>query len=228
MKNRPANHHSLPAIKRLDELKPLKKQLQERTKKIEEYKKKQALQKRQIKTDQQLFQEQMQNVTPLQHEIRAQLEKVPIEPLPFKRIADDIQVMHDSLSDEFDVESLLETDDTLSYRVPGIGPDVVKKLRRGYWTIEAEMDLHGYRRDEARNKLNEFIQHAYKNAIRCVRIIHGKGLGSPGRVPVLKSYVLSWLVQKNEVLAYVQARAADGGSGALVVLLKAHSTRKKA
>ena len=75
------------------------------------------------------------------------------------------------------------------------------------------------RRDDAREALSIFIREAYKQGVRCVRVVHGKGLGSPGKVPVLKHRVHGWLVQKNEVLAFVQAKPADGGAGALVVLL---------
>ncbi|MEG0445850.1 MAG: Smr/MutS family protein, partial [Comamonas sp.] len=80
--------------------------------------------------------------------------------------------------------------------------------------------LHGLRSDEAREALGQFIRLSHRTGIRCVRIVHGKGLGSPGRMPVLKSKVQRWLVQKKEVLAFVQARPAEGGAGALVVLLQ--------
>ena len=127
--------------------------------------------------------------------------------------------MREALSDEFDVETLLDTDETLSYKRPGLGPDVVRKLRRGQWQLQGQIDLHGLRREDARQALADFIRHAHKNGWRCVRVIHGKGLGSPGKTPVLKGRVHSWLVQKKEVLAFAQARPADGGAGALVVLL---------
>jgi DNA-nicking Smr family endonuclease len=80
--------------------------------------------------------------------------------------------------------------------------------------------LHGLRTEQAREQLSDFIRESLKRGWRCVRIVHGKGLGSPGRVPVLKDKVRRWLVQKNEVLAFVQARADEGGAGALVVLLR--------
>ena len=83
-----------------------------------------------------------------------------------------------------------------------------------------QLDLHGLRRDAARQHLADFLRHGVRDGLRCVRVIHGKGNGSPGREPVLKSRVKSWLVQKNEVMAFVQARASDGGNGALLVLLR--------
>jgi DNA-nicking Smr family endonuclease len=146
----------------------------------------------------------------------------PLRPRPpvtaRQRERDEAAVMLEAISDEFDVESLLDTDDTLSFRRPGIGPEVVRKLRRGVWAIQAELDLHGLRRDEARERLNRFVHDAKRGGLRCVRVIHGKGNGSPGREPVLKSKVKSWLVQKQEVIAFTQARASDGGNGALLVL----------
>ena len=136
-----------------------------------------------------------------------------------QRERDEAAVMHEAISDEFDVESLLDTDEGLSFRRPGIGVEVVRKLRRGVWAIQAQLDLHGLRRDEARERLALFLHDARRSGLRCVRVVHGKGNGSPGREPVLKSRVKAWLVQKNEVIAFAQARASDGGTGALLVLL---------
>ena len=97
--------------------------------------------------------------------------------------------------------------------------DVVTRLRRGHWAIQAQLDLHGLRREEARERLNRFVHDARRDGLRCVRVIHGKGNGSPGREPVLKGKVKTWLVQKKDVIAFTQARASDGGTGALMVLL---------
>lgn len=143
-----------------------------------------------------------------------------VAPRPLQRERDEALVMREALSDEFDIETLLHTDEMLSYRRPGLGPDVVRKLREGRWSIQRQIDLHGLRTDEAREALGRFIRETHQLGLRCVRVVHGKGLGSPGRTPVLKSRVLRWLVQKNEVMAFVQARPAEGGAGALVVLLR--------
>ncbi|MFN4267087.1 MAG: Smr/MutS family protein [Aquabacterium sp.] len=140
-------------------------------------------------------------------------------PVPTSREQDEKQVLTESLSDEFDVESLLETDESLAWRRPEIGVDVVRKLRRGVWAIQNQIDLHGMRTDEAREALGQFMREAQTKGWRCVRVVHGKGLGSPGRQPVLKDKVKRWLVQSDRVLAFVQARGDDGGAGALVVLL---------
>jgi DNA-nicking Smr family endonuclease len=94
-------------------------------------------------------------------------------------------------------------------------------LRRGHWVVQAKIDLHGLVADEARTYVAEFLADCKKRGIRCVRIIHGKGLGSRNREPVLKNKLRNWLMQRDEVIAYAQARQADGGSGAVIVLLKA-------
>jgi DNA-nicking Smr family endonuclease len=141
-------------------------------------------------------------------------------PVPARRQADEQEVLKSSLSDEFDVESLLETDESLSWRRPELGIDVVRKLRRGVWALQGELDMHGLRTDEARERLSQFLREAHLKGWRCVRVVHGKGLGSPGKQPVLKDKAKRWLVQSERVLAFVQARADEGGAGALVVLLQ--------
>lgn len=141
-------------------------------------------------------------------------------PIAAQRTLDDQAVLRESLSDEFDVTTLLDVDDAMSFRRPGIGTDVTRKLRSGHWSLQAQLDLHGLRRDEARETLANFIREAHRQGLRCLRVVHGKGLGSPGKTPVLKAKVQAWLIQKNEVLAFVQAKASEGGAGALVVLLQ--------
>ena len=169
--------------------------------------------------EQELFASSVGAVTPLPQRGRAELRPEPPAPEPRQRQRDEAAALRETLSDEFDVESLLETDAALSFRRPGIGPDALKKLRRGAWAIQAQVDLHGLRSDEAREHLAAFLRDARKRGLRCVRVIHGKGNGSPGKEPVLKGKVKRWLVQKEVVLAFAQARAAEGGAGALVVLL---------
>ncbi|MFC5474259.1 Smr/MutS family protein [Paraherbaspirillum soli] len=142
------------------------------------------------------------------------------QPIARQHLADEQAALQESLSDEFTIDTLLDSDASLSFARSGIGPDVLRKLRRGHWVIQQELDLHGMRRDEAREALAEFLRLAAKRGWRCVRIIHGKGLGSINKEPVLKAKVRNWLVQKEEVLAFCQATAAEGGAGALVVLLK--------
>lgn len=159
-------------------------------------------------------------VTPLPKVDRFSFEAVPPTPRPLQHELDEQRVLREAMSDEFDVSTLLDVDDQLSFRRPGIGLDVTKKLRGGHWSIQRQLDLHGLRSDEAREALGQFIRLSHRTGLRCVRVVHGKGLGSPGKTPVLKAKVQRWLVQKKEVLAFVQARPADGGAGALVVLLQ--------
>lgn len=166
-----------------------------------------------------LFKRAVGAVKPLAHAPRVSLSGEPAKPLALQQMLDDDNVLRESLSDDFDVSTLLDTDDELSYRRSGIGTDVTQKLRKGHWSLQGQIDLHGLRSDEAREALGQFIRDAHKRGWRCVRVVHGKGLGSPGKTPVLKSKVQRWLVQKNEVLAFVQAKGSEGGAGALVVLL---------
>ena len=174
---------------------------------------------RRAKAEKTLFQRAVGPVKPLASRPRVELNSTPAPPKAFQQKRDDDRVLHESLSDDFDVSTLLDTDDELSYRRSGIGTDVTQRLRKGHWSLQGQIDLHGLRSDEAREALGQFIRDAYKRGWRCVRVVHGKGLGSPGKTPVLKSKVQRWLVQKNEVLAFVQAKASEGGAGALVVLL---------
>lgn len=164
-------------------------------------------------------------VVPLPDRGQALIERPRPAPWPRQRERDEQQVLLQALSDEFDAESLMETDDQLSYRRSGVGPDVVVQLRRGRWVVQGQVDLHGLTRDEAREALGIFLQGAGKRGWRCVRVVHGKGLGSPRREPVLKGKVRAWLVQRQEVLAFTQARGPDGGAGALIVLLDSSAGR---
>jgi len=171
--------------------------------------------------DSELFRRSIGDVIPLPPSGKA-VNNAPLPlPIPRQRMSDEEAALRESLSDEFNVDTLLDTDEQLSYARAGIGPDTPRKLRRGHWVIQSQLDLHGMRRDEARDALGEFLRNAVKCGMRCVRIVHGKGLGSINKEPVLKNKVRNWLVQKDEVIAFCQARAAEGGSGALVVLIKA-------
>ncbi len=212
----------MPAsIKDFSALKSLQKDLKSRdeARKAAEEKRLQAEKTAQLEAD--LFRRSIGDVAPLTPSNK--LAVTSPKPLPIARqhLADEQAALKESLSDEFTIETLLETDEALSYARNGIGQDVVRKLRRGHWVIQSQLDLHGLRTDEAREALGEFLRGAIKRGVRCVRVIHGKGLGSINKEPVLKNKVRNWLVQKDEVLAFCQAKAADGGAGALIVLLRA-------
>jgi DNA-nicking Smr family endonuclease len=167
-----------------------------------------------------LFQAAIGKVQPMTPPQRAALAPAPPQPIPKQQQLDEAAALQEAISDEVDVTTLLDTDEHLSFRRPGVGTDVTQKLRKGKWSIQKQIDLHGYRSDEAREALGAFIRESHKQGIRCVRVVHGKGLGSPGKTPVLKDKVHKWLVQKSEVVAFVQAQPAQGGAGALVVLLQ--------
>ena len=166
-----------------------------------------------------LLAEEFSDVMPLKAKDRKMPDLPRLDPTPRQREQDEQRALEASLSDEIDIEQYLDTDDELSYRAPHIGPEVVPRLRRGTWKISAQLDLHGLRRDEARDVLVAFLVDCQRQNNRCVRVIHGKGLGSVNREPVLKGKVRKWLVQRAEVLAFCQAPPNDGGGGALLVLL---------
>jgi DNA-nicking Smr family endonuclease len=158
-------------------------------------------------------------VTPLPPHRTADTAGPRPAPEPRQRLLDEQAALQEAMSDEVDIESLLLTDDGLSFRRSGVGTDVVTRLRRGHWAIQAELDLHGLRRDEARDRLAAFVRGAALRGQRCLRVVHGKGHGSPGREPVLKAKVQRWLGQSADVIAFAQASGPQGGAGALIVLL---------
>ena len=208
-------------LKSLQDLQQMQKKLAEQQKLAAEHEAARKQAERKAQTEKSLFVRAAGAVKPIRALPRVPLAREPAPPIPVQQQLDEQRVMHESISDEFDATTLLDVDDAMSYRRPGIGTDVTRKLRKGDWSIQREIDLHGLRREDAREAMAAFIREACKQGIRCVRVVHGKGLGSPGKTPVLKGRVQSWLIQKNEVLAFVQARADEGGAGALVVLLKA-------
>jgi len=177
-----------------------------------------AVEKR-AEAERNLFMRAVGKVAPIANQERVWSPPQRPSTRPLQQDLDNEAVMHESMSDDFDISTLLDADDQLSFRRPGIGTDITRKLRKGEWSLQGQIDLHGLRSDEARNAMGQFIRDAKRMGWRCVRVVHGKGLGSPGKEPVLKSKVQRWLVQKNEVLAFVQAKPSDGGGGALLVLM---------
>lgn len=204
----------------LADIKQLHKEIQARQQRAKEEQARRQAQQRRTHNDHQLFVRAVGPVQPLAVALPVAWRPELPQPIPVQRQRDEAAVLREALSDGFDVASLLDTDEGLSFRRPGVGVDVTRRLRRGDWSLQKEIDLHGLRSDEAREALGQFIRDCHKQGLRCVRVVHGKGLGSPGKEPVLKHKVHSWLVQKNQVLAFVQAKPAEGGAGALVVLLQ--------
>jgi DNA-nicking Smr family endonuclease len=204
----------------LQDLQQIQRQLAEQRKQAEAQEAARREAQRKAEAERSLFARAVGEVKPLQSARRVVLERDQPPPIAVQQQLDEQRVLVESISDEFDASTLLDVDDALSFRRPGVGLDVTRKLRKGHWSIQREIDLHGLRREEAREALAGFIREAHRQGLRCVRVVHGKGLGSPGKTPVLKGKVQSWLVQKQEVLAFVQARGDEGGAGAVVVLLK--------
>jgi DNA-nicking Smr family endonuclease len=167
-----------------------------------------------------LFRASVSDVTPLRRPSKAELKRALPRPIPAQRLRDDREALKDSLGDSIPWEAGGETGEELSFARNGIGGQTLKKLRRGHWAIQDELDLHGLTVEEARALMAEFLHQCVRRGLRCVRVIHGKGLSSKNREPVLKRRVAGWLMQRDEILAYCQAQRADGGGGAVVVLLK--------
>ncbi len=176
--------------------------------------------------DEALLREALKDVAPLPDPGKATLRGPPPKPIPVQKLRDDQQVLQESLSDQIPFEVGLETGDELVFLRDGLSNMVLRKLRRGHWVTQDELDLHGLRSEEARQLMVAFLNEALARGLRCVRIVHGKGLRSENREPVLKRKVGNWLAQRDEVLAFVQARPEDGGSGAVVVLLKVKGRKR--
>ena len=170
-----------------------------------------------------LFKQAVKDARPLPNEVKhARLHHQPKKPKPIPKqfILDEQQALADSLSDHYIPAHELETGEELLYLRDGHSPDILSKLRRGHWVVQAVIDLHGLISDEARLYVATFLNDCKKRGLRCVRIVHGKGLGSRNKEPVLKHKLRNWLMQRDEVIAYAQARKTDGGSGAVIVLIK--------
>lgn len=163
----------------------------------------------------------MHGVAPLPDCNRVALGTPPPAPRPRQFLKDERAALHESLHGQIGLQDRLEGGDEPHYLRPGLSANVLRDLRRGRWVTQAELDLHGLNRDEARQQLADFLAECLHDGRRCVRIIHGKGHGSPQKLSVLRQLVRGWLAQRQEILAYCQARPHDGGEGALIVLLRA-------
>lgn len=172
--------------------------------------------------DARLFREAVRDVRPLGRPAQAadHASRRPRRPRPAARFtrADRLAVLEESLRDEI-IDPALAGGEELVFRRAGIQPAALRKLRRGDYRVQGELDLHGLTVAQAKQALREFLAQALLQQWRCVRIIHGKGLRSGHRGPVLKGMVGAMLRKVGPVLAYVSARQVDGGTGAVYVLL---------
>ena len=172
--------------------------------------------------DHELFRAEMADdgVVPLNVAARAALQKARPKPIPHKRIEDDLAIPVEMMKDTSGWDADIENGDLITFKRTGLPTDVLRKLRRGQWVVQASLDLHGLTTDAARTELGRFLGMARHSGIRCVRIVHGKGTRSPNNIAVIRNKVRLSLSQRDEVLAFCDAAPADGGAGAVIVLLK--------
>lgn len=168
--------------------------------------------------DIQLFRDSVGSVKPVQYD-RVVPPRRPVSARPKFREFDEAQVLRDLLSDHYEPAEM-ETGEELLFIRAGLQQRTLKKLRRGLFVLGGELDLHGMTVPAARQAVAGFLHECKRRRVQCARIVHGKGRGSRHRAPVLKRKVGGWLRQRDEVLAYCSARACDGGTGAIYVLLK--------
>jgi DNA-nicking Smr family endonuclease len=160
-------------------------------------------------------------VKPLARARRAPLQRPAPAPVPAQTRRDERAALAESLRGPLSADDALDSGVELTYLRAGMSRLVLRRLRRGHWVVQDSLDLHGMNRVEAALQVARFVRAAAARGLRCVRIVHGKGLGSHHREPVLKGKLRAWLIPRDEVLAFCQAPAAEGGAGALLVLLKA-------
>ena len=175
-------------------------------------------QRKDTQNDEQSFEQMLDGVKTLSTDRVVHNTPKP-RPVPKQANRDNQKVMQELLVSPTEHEEM-QPGDSLAYMQPGIQKQVFRKLKKGHYSIEAELDLHGLTRDEAQQQLSVFVSEAQEHGVRCVRIIHGKGYGSSNKGPVIKPLVNQWLRRRAEILAFCSARPADGGTGAVYVLIK--------
>ena len=165
------------------------------------------------------FRELMGDVQPIKPHNRVEHQRRKPAPIPAKRHEDERAVIEELARLTLDDDAEIEED--ASYLRPGLPRDILRKLRRTHWVIQDDLDLHGHTGEEAVARTAAFLADSRRRGLRCVRIVHGKGLRSAGREPVLKKKIRKLLTRRDEVLAFVEPRGYHGGAGAVVVLLEA-------
>lgn len=167
-----------------------------------------------------LFREAARGTTPIEVSARALLQAQSPPPVPVQSLLDAHSTITENVTGPIPWDPSLDTGEEIQFLRDGLGRDVLRKLRRGHWVVQDYLDLHGVNREQALPLLAGFLASCLRRSLRCVRVVHGKGLRSPNREPVLKGVVRQWLARRDEVLAFCEAPANQGGSGALLVLLR--------
>jgi DNA-nicking Smr family endonuclease len=170
--------------------------------------------------DEEEFRRATAGVEPLAKPRRLPMPRARPAPVARQRQRDERAALAAALRGPVSVEDALDSGEELVFLRDGLSRQLLRKLRRGRWVVQDGLDLHGMNRAQAAEAVALFLRHCTKRGLRCVRIVHGKGLGSRNREPVLKDKVRRWLALRDEVLAFCQAPASEGGSGAVLVLLK--------
>ena len=173
------------------------------------------------------FHAAIDGTTPLPKTNRVVFARPKPSARPRQRELDEAAAIIDSLYSPFDIEAILAIGDTDSFLRPGLPRNVLRDLRRGRWAIQNHTDLHGLNRHEAHEEISRFLAESRNAGKRCVRIVHGRGYGSPGREGILKQLVKGWLARRKDVLAFCHAPSYDSGEGALWILLKAETTQRE-
>ena len=168
--------------------------------------------------DSALFRDAVGKIKPLKQD-GIVLHKSKPSATPTNIVEDDLPAMQALVDSEYD-QNLLERGDELFFFRPGIQKQTLRKLRRRQLNIEEELDLHGLTVEMARTALSDFLEECHMHSLRCVRIIHGKGIGSENKKPIIKNKVNNWLRQRDDVMAFCSALQNDGGTGAIYCLLK--------
>jgi DNA-nicking Smr family endonuclease len=172
-----------------------------------------------------LFRAAVGDTRPLTASARLEINAPRPAPVPRQRQLDEEAALAESLTQGLGFEDRIDSGEEDAFLRPGLRRRILTDLRRGRWTAQDKIDLHGLNRDEARTALSHFLTTALTQGKRCIRVIHGKGLGSPGGISILKQLSRSWLAQREEILAFCQPNPHEGGAGALLVLLRAPSSR---
>ncbi|MBL8539797.1 MAG: Smr/MutS family protein [Betaproteobacteria bacterium] len=167
-----------------------------------------------------LLREALRDVTPIKPTDRVLHPPRRVDPIPLQRMRTEQEILAESLSDASPLEDGFESGAELGFVRDGLSRQTLRRLRRGHWVVQGELDLHGLTVAAAREAIVAFLQRCLREGWRCVRIIHGRGLRSVNGEPVLKSKTALWLAQRQEILAFCQARPVDGGAGAVLVLLR--------